>query len=122
MGDGDEVRSVLLFRSISGSSCYLPRLLQSVFTIYRNLFARLGAEEALLSPGVNYPSFGDATWPWTAVDKSTGDQAKSFYAVWMNFATEKEFSWFDQWDLTEAPDRRVRRYVIFYSAVEFISR
>lgn len=117
MGDGDDVRSVLLFRLIPGwSSCYLFRLLQSAFTLYRNLFARLGAEEAFLSPGVDYPSFGYATWPWAAADKSQTDQAKSFYAFWINFATEKDFSWFDQWDLTEAPDRRVRRFVIFHSS------
>ena len=85
------------------------------------MFARLGAEEALLSPGVNHPSFGYATWPWAAADKSNNDQAKSFYAFWINFVTEKDFSWFDQWDLTEAPDRRVRRSVAFHSSVEFIS-
>jgi len=94
---------------------------QTVFTLYRNLFARLGAEEPVLSTGVDYPSFGYPTWPWAAADKSTSDQVKFFYAFWMNFATEKEFSWFDQWDLTEAPDRRVRRSVGSHSSVEFIS-
>lgn len=27
----------------------------------------------------------------------------------MNFSTEKDFAWMDQWNLSEAPDRRVRR-------------
>jgi len=35
----------------------------------------------------------------------------------MNFSTEKDFSWMDQWNLAEAPDRRVRRCGLSYPNV-----
>ncbi|KAF8207558.1 hypothetical protein K438DRAFT_1575955 [Mycena galopus ATCC 62051] len=79
----------------------------SFFTIYRSLFARLQAEEALISD-VDYPSFGYAAWSWAPADK-TSEGARTFYTAWTNFATAKDFAWMDQWNLTEAPDRRVRR-------------
>ncbi|KAJ7219960.1 hypothetical protein GGX14DRAFT_584783 [Mycena pura] len=79
----------------------------SFFTIYRNLFSRLQAEEALISDAP-YPSFGDSTWTWASATRAS-DGARAFYAAWTNFATAKEFAWMDQWKLSEAPDRRVRR-------------
>ncbi|KAJ7158927.1 hypothetical protein C8R46DRAFT_906837 [Mycena filopes] len=79
----------------------------SFFTIYRSLFARLQAEEALISD-IEYPSFGYSGWTWAPAAK-TSDGARTFYAAWTNFSTAKDFAWLDQWNLTEAPDRRVRR-------------
>ncbi|KAJ7475665.1 hypothetical protein FB451DRAFT_1397073 [Mycena latifolia] len=79
----------------------------SFFTVYRSLFARLQAEEALISDA-DYPSFGYSAWTWAPATKAT-DGARTFYAAWTNFATAKDFAWTDQWNLTEAPDRRVRR-------------
>ncbi|KAG6853795.1 hypothetical protein C0991_001384 [Blastosporella zonata] len=81
----------------------------SFFTLYRNLFERLGAEEAMFSADIDYPSFGFSTWLWTAQDKGDDQQARLFYAAWTNFATSKDFIWSEQWNLTEAPDRRVKR-------------
>jgi DnaJ family protein A protein 5 len=87
--------------------------LKSFFSIYRNLFTRLAAEERLQSPDAEYPSFGYSTWPWAAVDPvGEGRSARDFYTVWINFATAKDFTWFEQWNISEAPDRRVRRYAI----------
>ncbi|KAJ6513437.1 DnaJ domain-containing protein [Mycena sanguinolenta] len=79
----------------------------SFFTIYRNLFARLQAEEALISDS-DYPSFGYAGWSYQPTDKKS-DGARTFYNAWTNFASMKDFGWMDQWNLNEAPDRRVRR-------------
>lgn len=80
----------------------------SFFTIYRNLFTRLAQEENLISE-IEYPSFGDASWPWS-IPKSTNEPAaRNFYNAWTNFATLKDFVWMEQWNLAEAPDRRVRR-------------
>ncbi|KAJ7104319.1 hypothetical protein B0H15DRAFT_960443 [Mycena belliarum] len=79
----------------------------SFFTVYRSLFARLQAEEALIADA-DYPSFGYSTWTWAPATKGL-DGARSFYAAWTNFATAKDFAWDDQWNLTEAPDRRIRR-------------
>ncbi|KAF8651003.1 hypothetical protein AX16_004989 [Volvariella volvacea WC 439] len=77
------------------------------YTIYRNLFARLQSEEAMISDS-NLPSFGASTWTWAAANKG-GECVRDFYNVWLNFATSKDFLWQDHWNLSEAPDRRVRR-------------
>lgn len=79
------------------------------FTIYRNLFDRLAKEEQL-SKTVVFPSFGYSTWDWTAKNKEQPSQAaRHFYNFWLNFTTDKEFAWSDQWNVSEAPDRQVRR-------------
>ncbi|KZO96736.1 DnaJ-domain-containing protein [Calocera viscosa TUFC12733] len=80
------------------------------YSIYRNLFARLAEEEEAHSQSsvpLDYPSFGNSTTPWTA--KSDDDTVRVFYAVWTNFSTEKSFTWFERYDMREAPDRRYRR-------------
>lgn len=81
---------------------------QSFFTIYRNLFTRLAQEENLISQ-IEYPSFGDAFWPWSTPKSTNTPAARNFYNAWLNFATLKDFVWTEQWNLSEAPDRRVRR-------------
>lgn len=84
---------------------------QGFFTIYRNLFVRLAQEEKAFASNTEFPLFGDSTWTWTAPSKDRHTEAaRHFYNNWLNFATEKDFAWMDQWNLTEAPDRRVRRY------------
>lgn len=67
----------------------------------------------------DYPSFGYSTWPWSTEMKKRIDAdgaAREFYTVWSNFATEKDFGWVEQWKLSEAPDRRVRRCVHIFSS------
>lgn len=77
------------------------------FTNLRAMFDNLAREEAAacewesLEP-ILYPSFGHASDGYE-------DVARSFYASWGNFATQKTFSWKDAHRYTEAPDRRVRR-------------
>lgn len=79
------------------------------FTIYRNLFDRLAREERL-SNTVEFPSFGYSTWDWAAPSKERpSEAARHFYNFWLNFTTDKEFAWSDQWNVSEAPDRQVRR-------------
>ena len=92
----------------------LKIFLKSFFSIYRNLFARLAAEECLLSPDPQYPSFGYSTWPWVVDSAGLGEgqAVRDFYTVWINFATAKDFTWFEQWNTSEAPERRVRRYIL----------
>ncbi|KAF9267646.1 DnaJ-domain-containing protein [Marasmius fiardii PR-910] len=80
------------------------------YAIYRNLFARLKAEEVLVDGDTTLPSFGFSTWSWTPAAKGEEDTAaRTFYNVWANFSTAKDFAWKDQWNLTEAPTRQVRR-------------
>ncbi|KAF5327698.1 hypothetical protein D9619_004517 [Psilocybe cf. subviscida] len=77
------------------------------FSIYRNLFIRLASEEATFNSVLEYPSFGLSTSEYIAPKGEAGP--RDFYNAWTNFATEKDFSWMEQWNITEAPDRRVRR-------------
>ncbi|KAF7424333.1 hypothetical protein PC9H_009640 [Pleurotus ostreatus] len=81
----------------------------SFFTIYRNLFHRLASEEAMFADHVEFPSFGYSTWPWAAEKNDSPEAVRHFYNGWINFATSKDFAWMDQWNLSEAPDRRIRR-------------
>ena len=47
---------------------------------------------------------------WAPATKEDADTAaRTFYNFWLNFATDKDFSWADQWEINDAPDRRVRR-------------
>ncbi|KAF7967481.1 hypothetical protein HWV62_34087 [Athelia sp. TMB] len=81
----------------------------SFFAIYRNLFSRLAHDEAHISD-IDYPAFGDSNWPWAGATRADSEQtARTFYNAWTNFATAKDFNWMEQWNLLEAPDRRVRR-------------
>ncbi|KAI0805933.1 hypothetical protein BC629DRAFT_1590363 [Irpex lacteus] len=82
------------------------------FSIYQNLFKRLAYDESLWEGRSveEYPEFGDSSWPWAPTSKQdTSRAARTFYTFWTNFVTAKDFSWFDQWELNDAPDRRVRR-------------
>ncbi|KAH9958552.1 DnaJ domain-containing protein [Russula dissimulans] len=81
----------------------------SFFTVYRNLFDRLASDERQHAD-IEFPSFGYSTWDWTAQSKERpSEAARLFYNFWLNFATAKEFWWSDQWNISEAPDRQVRR-------------
>ena len=82
---------------------------QGFFTVFRNLFDRLANDERHYTD-MEFPSFGYSTWKWTAPSKETSSEAvRQFYNFWLNFATAKEFEWSDQWNISEAPDRQVRR-------------
>jgi hypothetical protein len=75
---------------------------------------RLAHDESLWAENSvrDYPQFGDSTWPWApASNQDATSSARNFYKFWTNFVTAKDFSWFDQWEINDAPDRRVRRYV-----------
>lgn len=95
-------------------SLQLTLVTQSFYTLYRNLFSRLAHEESLFDESLqsaDLPSFGDSSWSWTAVSKAEAEiAARTFYNYWLHFSTAKDFAWKDQWDLAEAPDRRIRRY------------
>lgn len=52
--------------------------------------------------GIEYPDFG-------MDDDEYEDVVRPFYAVWNGFATKKSYSWKDQYKLSDAPDRRIRR-------------
>ena len=51
---------------------------------------------------VEYPEFGHK-------DDDYEEVVRPFYGAWNGFATRKSYSWKDQYRLSEAPDRRIRR-------------
>lgn len=51
---------------------------------------------------IDYPGFGHK-------DDDYEDIVKPFYAMWNGFATRKSYIWKDQYRLSDAPDRRIRR-------------
>ncbi|KAI5121238.1 hypothetical protein M0805_007245 [Coniferiporia weirii] len=85
------------------------------FMLYRNLFARLAADECAFTSRnpSDYPSFGYSTWTWSGVksESQSGslEGARFFYNSWLGFATAKDFAWVESWSTAEAPDRQVRR-------------
>ncbi|OQN98887.1 hypothetical protein B0A48_15233 [Cryoendolithus antarcticus] len=77
------------------------------FGYLREQFEGLAREEEAAGQWENveapeYPTFGHK-------DDTHDDVVKQFYAAWANFSTVKTFSWKDQYRLSEAPDRRIRR-------------
>lgn len=75
----------------------------------QNTFANLAREEDAacdwegLEP-VGYPDFGSA-------EDDYEDVVKPFYRTWMNFSTNKTFSWRDAYRASDAPDRATRRLI-----------
>jgi DnaJ family protein A protein 5 len=82
---------------------------QGFFTLYRNLFSRLHADEKTFESECDLPSFGYSTWNWAVPKEDEGKSVRSFYNEWLQFTTEKDFAWMDQWNIAEAPERRARR-------------
>ncbi|KAH8817667.1 hypothetical protein DL96DRAFT_1623054 [Flagelloscypha sp. PMI_526] len=81
----------------------------SFFSLYRNLFDRLAAEENAWSEDpLEFPVFGNSTTPWLPPSKGE-EGARTFYHIWTNFATLKDFAWSDKYNVNDAPDRRIRR-------------
>lgn len=74
------------------------------YRIYRDAFEQLIQQEnASATKLVDYPSFGDSTLGRAEVIE--------FYNQWSNFVSVLTFSWEDEYNATEAPDRRVRREI-----------
>ncbi|KAL6042526.1 DnaJ subfamily C member 21 [Balamuthia mandrillaris] len=78
------------------------------YTVYGGLFAKLAEEEEEAAANKKQkngspaaPAFGDLFTPYPAV--------KEFYNHWLNFVTQKNFAWCDQYKTTEAPNRQIRR-------------
>ena len=88
-------------------------IVQGFFTLYRNLFARLHADEKAFESECDLPSFGYSTWNWVGLKEEEGKSGRSFYNAWLHFTTEKDFTWMDQWNVAEAPERRARRQDLF---------
>lgn len=79
------------------------------FGILGETFANLTREENAACDWdgleqVDYPGFGSA-------EDNYEDIVKPFYRTWVNFTTQKSFSWKDLYRTSDAPDRATRRLI-----------
>jgi DnaJ homolog subfamily A member 5 len=73
----------------------------------RDFFQKLAKEEDIAcqwedQEPLDYPDFGHK-------DDDYEEVVRPFYAAWNGFATKKSYSWKDEYRLSDAPDRRIRR-------------
>lgn len=72
-----------------------------------DFFNRLAKEEDIACQWQDldyddYPEFGEK-------EDDYEDIVRPFYSTWSGFSTKKSYSWKDQYRLSDAPDRRIRR-------------
>lgn len=80
------------------------------YTTFRTLFALIAAEEAALNSPLEYPAFGTAQSAYVSTPSRPTD-VRNFYGAWLNFSTEKDFNWRDQYRPEEGMDRRMKRMI-----------
>jgi len=96
---------------------------QGFFSIFKTLFSTLEKEEEdykdinsdenLSNFHQIKTSFGKQTDKYEEVYEYEGNETslKIFYNKWLNFSTQKSFSWCDKYKPSDAPDRRIRRLI-----------
>ncbi|KAK4705017.1 hypothetical protein P7C70_g1188, partial [Phenoliferia sp. Uapishka_3] len=80
------------------------------YTTFRTLFALIAAEEAQLGSPLVYPVFGSSQSSYVSSPARPTD-IRQFYGAWLNFSTEKDFNWRDQYRPEEGMDRRTKRMI-----------
>ncbi|KYN16195.1 PREDICTED: dnaJ homolog subfamily C member 21 [Trachymyrmex cornetzi] len=79
---------------------------KSFYTIYRNVFEQLAAEDAEFAKDSEsdeeVPSFGDS-------QSSYEDVVGDFYAYWQSYSTKRSYAWLDPYDIREMRNRRILR-------------
>jgi curved DNA-binding protein CbpA len=105
--DDDDDEDIIDIWCFFSDSCYddYDDEPEGFYTVYRHCFEDIVKQENNVTDGkvVNYPSFGDSTL--------TDDHVINFYNQWSNFLSILSFSWHDEHNPSEAPDRRVRREI-----------
>ncbi|XP_046406512.1 dnaJ homolog subfamily C member 21-like [Ischnura elegans] len=76
------------------------------YAVYREVFHQIYAEDVDFDPeekpDESVPTFGKS-------DSSYEEVVHPFYAYWENYCTTKTYVWLDEFDVREAPNRRVMR-------------
>ncbi|KAI9294765.1 DnaJ-domain-containing protein, partial [Neoconidiobolus thromboides FSU 785] len=72
------------------------------YTVHRMLFEKLTKNEGNEEIKA-VPSFGDSITPYSEI--------KKFYNFWENFSTDLEFTWYEEYNASQGPDRKARRYM-----------
>lgn len=73
------------------------------YTVYRQVFEKIAKQDLPYYDG-DYeepPSFGSSSSPFPEVHK--------FYSFWESYSTPKTFSYLDEYNILDAPNRRVAR-------------
>lgn len=85
---------------------------QSFFTLLRKLFEVIADEEIRAASDQGLELDDVALFPKFGTSESEYDtEVRRFYTRWLDFRTNKDFAWCDQYRLSDAPDRRTRRYM-----------
>ena len=104
--DKDANRGIDLYEYFS-TSCYSDET--SFFSVYSRVFHTLVEEELTYGDldqedvELDAPEFGAAD--------THEDDVRAFYEYWERFSTRKTYSWLDQWNPNDAPNRQVRRAI-----------
>lgn len=78
------------------------------YSVYREVFNKIAAEDS------EYMEDGDSDFEIPSFGNSTSDfkeVVQPFYAHWQDYATKKSFSWLDQYDIKDLPNRRIAKLV-----------
>lgn len=78
------------------------------YSVYREVFNKIAAEDS------EYMEDGDSDFEIPGFGKSTSDfkeTVQPFYAYWQDYSTKKSFSWLDQCDIRDLPNRRIAKLV-----------
>ncbi|GAA5938170.1 uncharacterized protein JCM15063_005483 [Sporobolomyces koalae] len=78
------------------------------YTTFHTLFSLLETDEIQWSSPQLYPSFGQST-SYSRTDSNSQQDLRRFYSTWLNFQTEKDFSWKDSYRVEEGMPRYMRR-------------
>ncbi|KAK2078100.1 hypothetical protein QBZ16_003968 [Prototheca wickerhamii] len=74
------------------------------YAVYSRVFANLAKAEAASSKQAgSHAAFGTSSSPWSEVN--------AFYNHWAGFVSKRDFSWADEYDVRQAPNRKVRRMI-----------
>lgn len=81
---------------------------KSFYTVYRNVFDKLTAEDAEFAEDGDsdeeIPSFGDSKSSYENV-------VHCFYAYWQSYSTKRSFVWLNAYDIRDAPNRKVAKII-----------
>lgn len=76
------------------------------YSVYGEVFNKLAAEDSEFDKNLDsdfeIPRFGDSKSSYEEI-------VHPFYAHWQSYSTKKSFSWLDQYDIRQAPNRKVLR-------------
>ncbi|XP_066903269.1 dnaJ homolog subfamily C member 21 [Halyomorpha halys] len=76
------------------------------YCVYGEVFNKLAAEDSEFDKNLDsdfeIPCFGDSKSSYEEV-------VHPFYAYWQSYSTKKSYSWLDQYDIRQAPNRKVLR-------------